>query len=124
MLSQPAIKLAGTDDITDAKALAPNMRTTPQFLMDMKKTDRVKTEFAAFVRGLTPQAIKLTIPLGAAEKMEQMTDESFEILLNASRRRLSPQPVKSVEEEPEPHALTEAPPATPPPSDDDFWEED
>ena len=89
----------------------------------MKKTDRKETEFTTFIRGLITQAINLTILLGSVENMHRMSDDSFEILLNASRRRLSPQPVKPTEASPKPGAKTEQTTAPPPPDDDEFWEE-
>jgi len=121
MMTNTSIKLAGGISDRDAKQLAPEMHVSPDTLTGMLK-ERSQTNFAAFVRNVTPQAMKLSIPFGTAEDLPRMPEESFEILLNASRKRLSPQP-----EEPKEEAKTvEAPPdsaSTIPRSDgDELWE--
>ena len=63
-----AIKLAGGLSDEDAKALAANMGTTPEFLLSMKKDEAAHvTEFACSVRSLTHTAVRLTVPLGVME---------------------------------------------------------
>ena len=98
------------------------MRTTPEFLADMTK-ERRQTNFAAFVRNVTPQAMKLTIPFGTAESLPRMPVESFEILLNASRRRLSSEPEKDKDEAQEKNKSPEPTLTIPRPDEDELWEE-
>ncbi len=81
-----------------------------------------QTNFAAFVRNVTPQAMKLTIPFGTAENLPRMPDESFEILLNASRKRLSPEPESPEEEAPAKDKPSEPAPTIPRPDEDEHWE--
>lgn len=88
LMSNAAVRLVGGTSFADARVLAPEMRTTPDFLIDMSKHDR-STQFAAYVRNLTPRAIRLTVPFGTVEGMEKMSDSSFAILREASRRRVS-----------------------------------
>ena len=66
--------------------------------------------------------MKLTIPFGTAENLPRMSDESFRILLDKSRKRLAPEVVEVGADEPtSSDAATSGP--TPPLSDEDFWEE-
>ena len=61
-----AIKYAGPVSQKDARFLAPEMFTTPEFIHAMKKRS-ASTDFAVHVRGLTAQALRLTVPLGIIE---------------------------------------------------------
>ncbi len=88
LMSNAAIRLAGGVSAADARTLAPEMRTTPDFLIEMMKL-KDETQFAAYVRNLTPRAIRLTVPFGSVEGMEKMSEASFAILRESSRRRVS-----------------------------------
>lgn len=88
LMSNAAIRLAGGVSAADARALAPEMHTTPDFLIEMMKR-KDATQFAAYIRNLTPRAIRLTVPFGTVEGMERMSEESFAMLREASRRRVS-----------------------------------
>jgi hypothetical protein len=88
LTSNVAIRLLGGSSAADARALAPDMRTTPEFLIEMTKL-KDQTQFAAFVRNYTPRAIRLTMPFGTVESRERMSEESFALLREASRRRVS-----------------------------------
>ena len=87
-MTNTSIKLVGGVSVGDARILAPEMRSTPEFFSEMNKR-KDSSQFAAFVRNHTPRAVRLTVPFGTAERMERMSDASFDILLEASRRRLS-----------------------------------
>ena len=142
LMTNTSIKLAGGISDRDARIMAPEMRTNPDFLTTMSK-EYNQTSFATFVRNVTPQALKLTIPFGTAENLPRTPDESFAILLNASRKRLAPARIESLSEEvvatPEAMQNRETPPAptktsqaSPPPpvptktiplpDDDELWE--
>ncbi len=88
IMTNTSIKLAGGTSDKDAREMSREMRTTPDFITAMTK-EATATNFAAFVRNVTPQAMKLTIPFGTAENLPQMSDESFEVLRARSRERLS-----------------------------------
>jgi DNA helicase HerA-like ATPase len=80
-----AIKLAGGLSEEDARALAANMGTTPEFLLSMKKQEAQRvTEFACSVRNLTQSAVRLTVPLGMMEEAPKITNPH---VLNALFRR-------------------------------------
>ncbi len=101
LMTNTTIKLVGGVSDRDARALASEMRTSPEFLNAMTK-EKDGTTFAAFVRNHTPHALRLSVPFGTAEGMERMSDESFEMLLDISRARLSSKPIcQSTSEEPE-----------------------
>ena len=64
--------------------------------------------------------MKLTIPFGTAENLPRMSDESFEILLNASRKRLAAKPVDESDGAPKPDVQTETKPSGTSADDDEF----
>lgn len=75
-----SIKFAGGVSDRDARALARNMRTTPEFL-----ERQTKGSFAAYVRNFTANAVSLRIPLGELEDMERMTSEEEAALRDRMR---------------------------------------
>jgi len=85
------IKLAGGVSDRDARALAPDMRTTADFLASMRKHQR-STEFACYVRNYTANAVRLEIPFGSVEAAPKTDAESFQRLLAQNRARLSHPP--------------------------------
>jgi len=80
VMTNPAIRFAGGISQKDAHALDADMRTTTDFLMRMHKR-RDNTDFACYVRNVTPSALKLTLPLGAAEREPTMSDDAYARLL-------------------------------------------
>jgi hypothetical protein len=65
-LTNCAIRFANSDE--EANHLAPILRTTPELLQSLPKG-----RFAAFVRGLTPQAVTLTVPYTDPAELPQLT---------------------------------------------------
>ena len=63
-----AIKFAGGVSDKDARALAPDMRCKSEFITAQRKHDD-HTNFAAFVRNLTPTALSLTVPFGTLDRL-------------------------------------------------------
>jgi hypothetical protein len=84
-----SIKLAGGVSDRDARALAPDMRTSPDFIVDMKKYSG-STEFACSIRNLTSSAIRLKIPFGTLEGAPTMTAAQHAQVVAANRRRYTP----------------------------------
>jgi hypothetical protein len=77
-----AIKLAGGLSEEDARALAANMGTTPEFLQSMRKYESEKrTEFASFVKDSTPHAIRLSVPLGMMEEQPKIHPQVLTALI-------------------------------------------
>lgn len=121
LMTNTSIKLVGGTSDRDAKLLAPEMRANPDFLNSMVK-ERDKTNFATYVRNHTPHAIPLSIPFGTAEKLERMSEEQFQTLLEVSRKRLSVSHENRAGTENE--SDTRSSSATiPQPDSDEFWEE-
>jgi len=82
-----SIKFAGGVSDRDARALAADMRTTPEFVSGMRKHEH-STEFACYVRNFTPSAIRLSIPFGTMERADRMTDDEHAQLIAGNRQRL------------------------------------
>lgn len=80
MMTNPTVRFVGGVSQKDANALDAEMRTTSAFLMAMRKRQR-ETDFACFVRNMTPEAIKLTVPLLRAEREPRMSAEACARLL-------------------------------------------
>ena len=90
-----SIKLAGGVSDRDARALAPDMRTTADFISDMRKRDKI-TDFACYVRNFTPSAVRLTVPFGSLEAAPKMTREAHRKLIAQNRTRYAVQPGEPV----------------------------
>ncbi len=118
IMTNTSIKLAGGLSDKDNREMSREMRTSPDFIASMTK-ERNQTNFAAYVRNIPPQAMKLSIPFGTAENLPRMPEKSFEVLLQASRRRLSPTPVNSNADQP----MSDTAQIIPLPVDDELWEE-
>jgi len=86
VMASTGIKLAGGVSARDANTLAREMRTSPEFLLSMRK-GQSQTEFACFVRNLTSQPIALTVPFGQMEARPKMTQEAATALLAGNRQR-------------------------------------
>lgn len=88
IMASTAIKLAGGVSAKDAAALAKEMRCEPEFLQEMRK-QRDHTEFACFVRNVTPRPIPLRVPFGQMEERPRQTYEEYEALIAENRARYS-----------------------------------
>ena len=86
-----SIKVAGGVSDKDARALAPDMRATADFLSDLKKTDR-SAQFGAYIRNKTARAIRVDVPFGMLEKEPRMTDEQHAALIERNKARYSASP--------------------------------
>ncbi len=85
-----SIKLAGGVSDKDARALAPDMRTTSDFISSMTKRAN-STEFACYVRNYTGSAVRLRIPFLAVENSPKMSEEAEQTLIAQNRARYSVQ---------------------------------
>lgn len=92
-----SIKIAGGLSNQDARAIASDMRSEPDFILAQPKLS-----FACYIRGHTPRAIALSVPYGALENEPRMSDDEYQLLRQRNRAALSP-------DDPEPDP-------TPPPS--------
>ena len=99
-----SIKMAGGVSDRDARTLAPDMRTTADFITGMQK-QKDGTQFAIHVRNKTPTAVRLDINFGALESAPQMSAAQHAAMIERNRERYSAQPnfaPAPVAEEPEP----------------------
>ena len=86
VLSNTTIKFAGGVSAKDAGTFASEMRCEPDFVHRMQKRASL-TEFACFVKNLTPAAIQVTAPLGFVEQLPLLSDESYDALVAENRER-------------------------------------
>lgn len=86
-----SIKLAGGVSDRDARALAPDMRTSADFVTSARKCER-STEFACYVRNMTDMAVKLTIPFGTLESVPRMSRQAHAALIDRNRERYATSP--------------------------------
>ncbi len=86
LLSNTTTKCAGGVSAKDARVLADELHTTTEFIDSMRRKGP-QTEFAAWVKHVTPHAIRLTVPLGFLERQHMLDEEDFEELIRRNRER-------------------------------------
>ena len=69
----PAVRFAAGVSDADARALAPNMRTSSEFPLGLRRRDRNDSEFACYIRNETQRAVKLSVLLGRVEAEPRMS---------------------------------------------------
>ena len=84
LLASTSIKFAGGLSAKDARLLSEEMRTDTDFLQGMRKRKK-QTEFACFVKNLTPHAVKTTVPLGVVEAQPSLTERHHHALVTMNR---------------------------------------
>ncbi len=86
-----SIKVAGGISDKDARAIAPDMRATSDFLTNLNKTDR-SAQFGAYIRNKTASAVRIDVPFGLLEKELCMTEPEHAALIERNRARYSATP--------------------------------
>ena len=86
IFSNTSMKCAGGVSAKDARVLADELHTTSNFIEGMKRRGS-RSEFAMWVKNLTGQAIRLTVPLGFLERQPTLADENYDDLLAENRAR-------------------------------------
>jgi hypothetical protein len=84
LAANTGIKFAAGVSNADARAMAPNMRTTPEFILDQPQLS-----FAAHIRNVTQQAVSIPVEIGRFEKEERMSDPDMKLLMAINRERTS-----------------------------------
>lgn len=84
LAANTAIKLAAGVSMNDARALAPDMRTSAEFIIAQPKL-----QFAAYVRGVTQQAMPLPVTPGCLERERRIEDRVYERFLVRNRERVA-----------------------------------
>jgi Helicase HerA, central domain len=77
-----SLKIVGGVSAKDARQLAPDLRTTPQFI-----EERGQGEFALHLRGLISTAIPFQTKFGVLESMDRMTAEEFNVIRDEMRQK-------------------------------------
>src|SRR5215211_2049151 len=70
VMASTSIKLAGGVSARDAAALSREMGCEPEFLQGMRKRQR-HVEFACYIRNVTAQPVRMSIPFGQMEGRPQ-----------------------------------------------------
>lgn len=83
LAANTAIKFAGGVSTADARALAPEMRTTQDFILS-----QARLHFAAFIRHVTPQAVSIPISVGELEKQERLSEGAYKAMRERNRERV------------------------------------
>lgn len=86
VLSSTSIKFVGGVSAKDARALADECRTTPDFLLTQRKGN-THTSFACHVRNYTKNALSLSIPLGFVEAQPQLSETEHSQLVERNRQQ-------------------------------------
>src|SRR4051794_21408231 len=85
-MASTSIKVAGGVSAKDAAALSREMGCDPEYLQHMRKRENY-TEFACYIRNVTPRPVRLPIPFGQMEAWPRMSDAELAFLLAQNRRR-------------------------------------
>ncbi len=112
LLTNTSMKCVGGVSAKDARVLAEELHTTPEFIDGMRRRGP-KTEFAVWVKHHTPSAIRLSVPLGFLERQHTLDDEDYEVLLERNRKRYCGT-LSEVPMQPEPRTEIEPPTAVEP----------
>ena len=123
LAANTSIKMAGGVSTGDARALASDMRTTPDFILSQQRL-----HFACHIRNITQNAISIPVPVGELERQPRLTDEAYERLrdLNRSRVCLSkgarrqPSPPPWTKPQPSPKTIPSEPLADPSAASEDW----
>lgn len=86
LLSNTSLKCVGGVSNRDARMLSDELRTTADFIESMKRR-KDRTEFAVWLKHHTPQAIRLTVPLGYVEQQPLLVEEDYAALIERNRVR-------------------------------------
>lgn len=86
LYSNASFKCVGGVSAKDARALAEELHTTPEFIEGMRRrVDR--SEFAAWVKHSTHGAVRLTTPLGQLERQPTLSEDAYDALIARNRSR-------------------------------------
>lgn len=89
VMANTSMKLVGGASAKDARYLGPELRTSPEFILEQEKTNN-GTRFATFVRNVTPSAVGWRLPFGTVESLPRMSEAQFEKMLMRNRAEIAP----------------------------------
>ncbi|MGB5085584.1 MAG: hypothetical protein WBO09_13500 [Methylocystis silviterrae] len=107
--SNTSIKMCGGVGYSDARQLANDFQSSPDFLFSQKKDSRNSREprwanWACYIRDVTPHAVSITVPFYALRDAPKMSEASYQTLLANNRARYAADPEQEL-------AAAEAPPS-------------
>jgi len=82
LAANTGIKFASGLSASDARAMAPEMRTSADFILDQPRL-----QFAAHIKNVTPQAV--SIPIEPTRRMPQLAPQALKDLTDRNRERVS-----------------------------------
>jgi len=103
-----ATKYAGGLSAQDARSAAQDMRTSPDFLMEVERL-----HFACHIRNITKTPAIVEAKIGVLEKEQQTVEADYQAFRQKNKERLASPPTPEAEEE-EPKAAPEPEAAQPP----------
>lgn len=119
--SNTSIKMCGGVSYADARQLANDFRSSPDFLFAQQKDGQRDREpqwsnWACHLRGVTPRAVSITVPFYALRDAPKMSEASYHQLLARNRARYAADPElagPAPENPPAGQKLSGSPPAPP-----------
>lgn len=84
LLTNPGIRFASRISIKDAREVAANMRTTPEFIMAQPKYT-----WAAYIQDVTPTAVPLQGGPSPLDRIPQLSEEAYQALIERNRAKVS-----------------------------------
>jgi len=84
--SSTTIKMAGGVSAKDARALAPDMRVTPEEILNAKKHEAF-TEYICFIKNVTGKGVRINVPFGTMERLGRINKSEYDALIARNRER-------------------------------------
>ena len=84
LAANTAIKMAAGVSTNDARTLAPDMRTTTDFILKQSRLS-----FASYIRGATASAVSIPVPVGRLEGEKRMSDDAYTRLREENWKKVS-----------------------------------
>ena len=84
LAANTSTKLCASLSVADARAMAPELRTTAECILKQKKL-----HFSCFIRNVTPEAVSVPIEVGKLENEPRLSDEDFEYLMALNNEKVS-----------------------------------
>lgn len=84
LAANTSIKFAAGVSNSDARAMATDMRTKPDFILGQPKL-----HFAAHIRNVTPQAVSIPVEYGHIEALPQLSERAYGEMIERNRAHVS-----------------------------------
>jgi len=84
LLGATGIKFVSQVSAADARSFAAEMRTTPDYILDQPRL-----QFAAHIRGVTPQAVSIPVQAGPIRHIPKLAHHAYDGIIERNRARVS-----------------------------------